>query len=249
MTLAVRQFPCLADNYGFLVRDGATGQTACVDTPDAEAILAALDDAGWGLDMILNTHWHPDHAGGNAAIKAATGAMIVGPEEVRQIAPVDRAVSGGDKVKLGATEFSVIDCGGHTLGHVAYFDAADQIAFVGDTLFVMGCGRVFEGDAEQMWASLQRLARLPPSTTVYCAHEYTATNARFTLSVDSDPVVARRSKALFAARARGEATVPTTIADELATNPFLRAPHLVPEAATGPAAFAQLRAAKDAFAG
>jgi hydroxyacylglutathione hydrolase len=249
MTLEVRQFACLADNYGFILRDTASGLTACVDTPDAEAVLAALGEAGWGLDMILNTHWHPDHAGGNAAIKAATGAVIVGPEEVRQIAPLDRGVSGGDMVSLGATNFSVIDCGGHTLGHIAYFDAADEIAFVGDTLFVMGCGRIFEGDAEQMWASLQRLARLPPSTVIYCAHEYTATNARFALSIDHDPVVARRADAIFEARARGDATVPTTLAEELATNPFLRAPRLVPEAATAPAAFAQLRAKKDDFAG
>ena len=211
MTLEVRQFPCLADNYGFILRDAASGLTACVDTPDAEAVLTALGEAGWGLDMILNTHWHPDHAGGNAAIKAATGAVIVGPEEVRQIAPLDRGVSGGDMVSLGATNFSVIDCGGHTLGHIAYFDAADEIAFVGDTLFVMGCGRIFEGDAEQMWASLQRLARLPPSTVIYCAHEYTATNARFALSIDHDPVVARRADAIFEARARGDATVPTTL--------------------------------------
>jgi hydroxyacylglutathione hydrolase len=249
MTLEVRQFPCLADNYGFILRDAESGMTACVDTPEAGAVLRALGEAGWGLDMILNTHWHPDHAGGNAAIKAATGAIIVGPEEVRKIAPLDRVVAGGDMVSLGGTDFSVIDCGGHTLGHIAYFDAADEIAFVGDTLFVMGCGRVFEGDAAQMWASLQRLAGLPPATVVYCAHEYTAANARFALSIDHDQVVARRAEALFAARARGEATVPTTMAEELATNPFLRAPRLVAGAATDPAAFAHVRAAKDCFAG
>jgi hydroxyacylglutathione hydrolase len=152
-------------------------------------------------------------------------------------------------VSLGATDFAVIDCGGHTLGHVAYFDAADEIAFVGDTLFVMGCGRVFEGDAEQMWASLQRLAGLPPRTVVYCAHEYTAANARFALTIDDDQVVARRAEALFAARARGEATVPTSIGEELATNPFLRAPRLVPDAVTDAAAFARVRAAKDVFTG
>jgi hydroxyacylglutathione hydrolase len=249
MPLAVRQFPCLADNYGFIIRDEMSGLTACVDTPDAEAVLAALAEAGWGLDMILNTHWHPDHAGGNAALKAATGATIVGPEEVRRIAPLDLTVAGGDTVSLGETHFSVIDCGGHTLGHIAYFDAADEIAFVGDTLFVMGCGRLFEGDAEQMWASLQGLARLPAATTVYCAHEYTAANARFALSLDDDPVVARRAEAIFAARARGEPTVPTTIALELATNPFLRAPRLAPGATTPAAAFARVRAAKDAFTG
>ena len=249
MTLDVRQFPCLTDNYGFIIKDKASGLTACIDTPDAEAVLQALKTAGWGLDMILNTHWHPDHAGGNAAVKAATGATIVGPEEVRRIAPVDRAVAGGDVVSLGETRFEVIDSGGHTLGHIAYFDAADRIAFVGDTLFAMGCGRLFEGDAAQMWASLQRLAVLPDETTVYCAHEYTAANARFALSVDDDPGVARRAQAVFDARARGEATVPTTIALELATNPFLRAPRLMTSAPSPGAAFAAMRAAKDAFTG
>jgi hydroxyacylglutathione hydrolase len=248
MSLTVRQFACLSDNYGFIVRDDASGLTACVDTPDASAVLAALKTAAWGLDLILNTHWHPDHAGGNAAVQAATGAVIVGPEEVRRIAPVDRVVRGGDHIDLGETRFEVIDCGGHTLGHVAYVDAADHIAFVGDTLFAMGCGRLFEGDAAQMWASLSRLASLPPETTVYCAHEYTASNARFALSLDESPAVQARAAAVFAARSRGEATVPTTIAAELATNPFLRAPHLV-QAGSPSAAFAAVRAAKDAFKG
>ena len=149
--------------------------------------------AGWGLDFILNTHWHPDHAGGNAEIKAATGATIVGPAEVTRIAPLDRTVVGGDTVELGETRFEVIETGGHTLGHIAYFDAADHIAFVGDTLFALGCGRLFEGTAEQMWASLQRLAALPDETTVYCAHEYTASNARFALSVDAEPALKARA--------------------------------------------------------
>jgi hydroxyacylglutathione hydrolase len=248
MSLIVRQFPCLSDNYGFIVRDQASGLTACVDTPDAGAIISALDQAGWRLDMVFNTHWHPDHAGGNAEIKAATGAFIVGPEEVRRIAPLDRVVAGGDTVTLGQTQFQVLDCGGHTLGHIAYYDAADETAFVGDTLFAMGCGRLFEGDAAQMWESLSRLAALPPDTIVYCAHEYTASNARFALTVDASPEVKARAEAIFAARARGEATVPTTIGAELATNPFLRAPSLV-AAATKAAAFAKLRGAKDSFKG
>src|SRR5665213_1299110 len=156
MPLAVRQFPCLADNYGFLVRDEASGACACIDTPDAKTILDELDKAGWRLDLILNTHWHPDHAGGNAAVQAVTGARAVGPAEVEKIAKLDRIVAGGDRVDLGETRFEVIETGGHTLGHIAYFDAADRIAFVGDTLFALGCGRLFEGTAEQMWASLQR---------------------------------------------------------------------------------------------
>jgi hydroxyacylglutathione hydrolase len=247
MALSVRQFPCLSDNYGFLVRDAATGKTACIDTPDAAAILRELDAAEWSLDFVFNTHWHPDHAGGNEALQAATGCVIVGPAEVRRIAPLDREVADGDSVALGETRFEVIGCGGHTLGHIAYFDPTDLIAFVGDTLFALGCGRLFEGDPDQMWASLSRLSALPSETVVYCAHEYTASNARFALSVDAAPELARRAQAVFAARERGEATVPTTIAQERATNPFLRAPILAPDAASPAAAFARLRAAKDAF--
>jgi hydroxyacylglutathione hydrolase len=253
MPLTVRQFPCLADNYGFLIRDEASGKTGCIDTPDAPAILAELDKAGWKLDMILNTHWHPDHAGGNAQIQAATGCTIVGPAEVTRIAPLDRTVAHGDTVDLGETRFQVIDTGGHTLGHITYFDSADRIAFVGDTLFALGCGRLFEGTAQQMWTSLQRLAALPDETTVYCAHEYTASNARFALSVDEAPALKARAAAVFAARERGEPTVPTTIALEKATNPFLRAPALAARVGKAGApdyeAFGAVRAAKDGFRG
>ncbi len=253
MTLTVRQFPCLSDNYGFLIRDDATGKTGCIDTPDAAAILAELKAAGWGLDFILNTHWHPDHAGGNAEIKAATGCEIVGPAEVTRIAPLDRTVGGGDTVQFGETSFQVIETGGHTLGHIAYFDAADRIAFVGDTLFALGCGRLFEGKPEQMWASLSRLAALPDETRVYCAHEYTASNARFALSVDEAPALKARAADVFAARERGEWTVPTTIGLEKATNPFLRAPQLAAKVGKAGApdyeAFAAVRAAKDSFKG
>lgn len=253
MALTVHQFPCLADNYGFLIRDEASGLAACVDTPESGAILRELEKLGWKLALILNTHWHPDHAGGNADIKAATGAAIVGPKEVTRIAPLDREVAGGDVVELGQTRFEVIESGGHTLGHIAYYDAADRVAFVGDTLFALGCGRLFEGTPEQMWGSLQRLAALPDDTRVYCAHEYTASNARFALSVDDDPALRERADAVFAARERGEWTVPTTIGLEKATNPFLRAPALAGRvgAAGEPdhKAFAAVRAAKDSFRG
>ena len=253
MSLTVHQFACLQDNYGFLARDEATGRCACIDTPDAAAILRELDTLGWTLDLILNTHWHPDHAGGNAEVKAATGAAIVGPAEVTRISPLDRQVGGGDTVMLGETRFEVIETGGHTLGHIAYFDAADQIAFVGDTLFALGCGRLFEGTAEQMWTSLQRLAALPDATAVYCAHEYTAANARFALSIDDAPALQARAAEVFALRERGQATVPTTIGLEKATNPFLRAPALAGRvgAAGQPdhKAFGAVRAAKDAFKG
>ena len=159
MPLDVRLFPCLSDNYGFLVRDAATGAVATVDTPDADAILAALEQSGWGrLDLILNTHWHPDHTQGNAALKAATGCEIVGPEEVRRAAPLDRVVRGGDVVSLGDTALEVTDTPGHTLGHIVYRDPAGAQAFVGDTLFALGCGRLFEGTPGQMWDSLQALA-------------------------------------------------------------------------------------------
>jgi hydroxyacylglutathione hydrolase len=248
MPLQVHQFACLNDNYGFLVRDEATGKTGCVDTPDAEAILAELRSLGWGLDLILNTHWHPDHAGGNARIKAATGCEIVGPQEVTRIAPLDRPLHEGDEVRLGETAFRVLETGGHTLGHISYHDAADAVVFVGDTLFALGCGRLFEGTAEQMWASLQSLAALPDDTLVYCAHEYTAANARFALSVDSSAVLKARADQVFAARERGEPTVPTRIGLEKAANPFLRAPLL--RVGLPPAqAFAEVRKAKDAFAG
>jgi hydroxyacylglutathione hydrolase len=249
MPLSVRQFPCLSDNYGFLIRDEATGTTAAIDTPDAEAILAQLAESGWArLDYILNTHWHPDHAGGNARLKAETGCVVVGPGEVRRIeAPLDRVVSGGETVMLGETALRVIATPGHTLGHIAYVSDADAMAFVGDTLFALGCGRLFEGTAEQMWSSLQTLAGLPPQTRVYCAHEYTEANARFALSVDDAPATAERARTVFEARERGEWTVPTTIGAEIAANPFLRAPLLARAGEDAVEAFGRLRSEKDAF--
>jgi hydroxyacylglutathione hydrolase len=253
MPIAVRQFSCLTDNYAFLVRDEASGLAACIDTPDADAILRDLQQSGWDLALILNTHWHPDHAGGNAAVQAATGAAIVGPEEVRKIAPLDRAVGAGDVVALGETRFEVIETGGHTLGHVSYYDAADAVAFVGDTLFALGCGRLFEGEPAQMWTSLSRLAALPEATAVYCAHEYTEANARFALSVDDSLELSARAEAVFATRREGRPTVPTTIGLERRTNPFLRATALATAIGVDDgdpvAAFAALRAAKDGFRG
>ena len=251
MTITVVQFACLEDNYGFLLRDNATGETACIDTPDADAIMRELDRLGWTLSVILNTHWHPDHAGGNAALKQATGAVVIGPAEVGAHYPVDRVVVGGDAIALGETPIAVIEAGGHTLGHVVLHLAGEQVLFAGDTLFPMGCGRIFEGTPAQMWGSLSRLAQLPPSTTVYSAHEYALGNARFALSVDSSPEVVARAAAIEQARARGEATVPTTIGEERATNPFLRAPGLPLAfgARDDAEAFARVRMAKDSFRG
>jgi hydroxyacylglutathione hydrolase len=242
MMLEVRLFPCLNDNYGFLVRDGATGTVATVDTPDAAAILAELERSGWGrLDLILNTHWHPDHTQGNAALKAETGCEIIGPEEVRKAAPIDRIVRGGDTVMLGQTVLEVTDAPGHTLGHIVYRSPADSLAFVGDVLFTLGCGRLFEGTPQQMWESLQTLAAWPDETVIWCAHEYTAANARFALSLDDRPAMQARAAEIVAMRERGEPTVPTTIGSEKAFNPFLRA--------TDAADFAARRTAKDGFTG
>jgi hydroxyacylglutathione hydrolase len=253
MPLTVRQFPCLTDNYGFLARDEGTGATACIDTPDADAILAALAEAGWGLDLILNTHWHPDHAGGNAAIKLATGCKITAPAvEASQIEGVDRIVAGGDWIKLGAYDAEVIDVGGHTLGHIAYHLPEAGIAFVGDSVFALGCGRMFEGTAPQFWHSLLRLKALPPQTTLYCAHEYTAANARFALFADPDnAALADYDREITEKCARQQPTVPFNLGRELATNPFLRADDAALQARWGGgdavATFAALREAKNNF--
>jgi hydroxyacylglutathione hydrolase len=253
MPIDVRQFPCRSDNYGYLVRDQATGSAACIDTPDAAAVLRDLDASGWKLDLILNTHWHADHTEGNEAVKAATGAEIIGPAEVRKVAPLDRVVTEGDTVMLGQTSLQVLETPGHTLGHIVYYDAADDAAFVGDTLFALGCGRLFEGTPAQMWESLSKLALWPDATMIYCAHEYTAANARFALTLDNSPALAARAEQIFAARQRGEPTVPTLMGVEKATNPFLRAPQLaraVGVATDDPvAAFTAVRAAKDSFKG
>jgi hydroxyacylglutathione hydrolase len=235
------------------VHDPVSGETATIDTPDAAAILAEADKAGWKITQIWNTHWHADHAGGNAEIKARTGAIVSGPAEVERIglAP-DRILHEGDRVRLGANEARVLEVGGHTLGHIAYFLDADKAAFVGDTLFSLGCGRMFEGTAEQMWASLSKLAALPDDTTLYCAHEYTQSNAKFALSVDPNNTALRaRSAEIDTLRAANKPTVPMTLAAEKAANPFLRAPQL--KQAVGMsgqpdwAAFGEIRKRKDNF--
>lgn len=241
MTLSVRQFPCRSDNYGFLVRDNATGMVCAVDTPDAEAILADLDASGWGqLDMILNTHWHPDHTEGNERLKAETGCVIYGPEEVRRAAPLDHVVHDGSEVTLGQTVFRVAEAPGHTLGHVVFHAVEEKIAFVGDVIFALGCGRLFEGSPDQMWESLQHIASWHDDTVLYCAHEYTASNARFALSLSQERDLVSHCSAIFAKRERGEATVPTTVGVEKRFNPFL-----TEDVAT----FAERRAAKDGFSG
>ena len=239
--ILIRQFACLDDNYGFLVHEPSSGQTACIDTPDTGRILEEADTAGWAITQIWNTHHHWDHAGGNLALKDATGAKVFAPAyDKHRIDGIDTAVSDGDTVSLGNAKARVMFTPGHTLGHIIYWFEDQNIAFVGDTLFALGCGRLFEGTPAQMHKSLNRLAALPPKTTIYCAHEYTQANARFALSVEPEnPDLIAYAKDVDAKRKRGEPTVPTTIGHELAANPFLRA-RSVDE-------FAARRAAKDRF--
>ena len=250
--LQIHQFACLSDNYGFLLHDPDSQETACIDTPDAEAYLREASAMGWQITQIWNTHWHPDHAGGNAAIKTATGCLVTGPAEVAKIAAPDRVVAAGDTVTLGDFTALVIDVGGHTNGHIAYYLAEAELAFVGDAVFALGCGRMFEGEPAQFWASLCRVRALPPCTRLYCAHEYSAANARFALHADPDNAELQDYAAQIAKlRAAGLPTVPTTVSRERATNPFLRAddPALAARWGGGDAVatFAALRAAKDTF--
>ncbi len=251
--LEVHQFACLSDNYGFLLHDPASAETACIDTPDAEAYLREAQAKGWQITQIWNTHWHPDHAGGNAAIKAATGCTITGPAEVEKLGTApDRVVSDGDTVSIGDFTAAVIDVSGHTNGHIAYHVPEAGIAFVGDAVFALGCGRMFEGTPPQFWASLSRIKALPPQTTLYCAHEYTASNAKFALHADPHNAALKSyADEVAAKRSRNEWTVPTTLAREIAANPFLRAddPDIQARWGGGDAAetFAALRAAKDNF--
>ena len=238
--LEVVRIPVLSDNYVWLVHDAASGETVAVDPAVADPVLEAAAARGWRIDQIWNPHWHGDHTGGNAAIKAATGCIITGPAaEAERIGTLDRTVGEGDSVRIGDHVAQVMALPAHTAGHIAYHLSDERIAFVGDTLFAMGCGRLFEGTAAQMFANLQRLAALPEDTCVYCAHEYTLSNGRFALTVEpGNAALAARVAAVEAARARGEATVPTSIGEERATNIFMRA--------RDAEELAERRAAKDA---
>ncbi|MBA4761028.1 hydroxyacylglutathione hydrolase [Sphingomonas sp.] len=243
MAIEVVRIPALSDNYIWLAHDAASGETIVVDPAVAEPVLEAAAARGWTISAIWNTHWHPDHTGGNAAIQAATGCTIIAPAaEAAKIPTADRLVAEGDTVTLGAFQAEVIDVPAHTAGHIAYHLPDAQIIFVGDTLFAMGCGRLFEGTAAQMFANMQRLAALPGETTVYCAHEYTQSNGRYALVAEPDnaALVARMAE-VDAMRAQDLPTVPTTIALERATNPFMRA--------ASAEQLAERRAAKDSFRG
>lgn len=251
--LEVHQFPCLSDNYGYLLHDPASGETVCIDTPDAEAYLREAAAQGWTITQVWNTHWHPDHAGGNAAIKAATGCTVTASAaEADKTPAVDRSVVHGDTVAIGTFSAQVIDVGGHTNGHVAYYLPAAGVAFVGDSLFALGCGRMFEGTAPQFWDSLTRLKALPPETMIYCAHEYTASNAKFAAHADPDnAALADYAAQIAQQRADGQPTVPFPLSRELMTNPFLRADNAAMQARWGSgdavATFAALREAKNTF--
>ena len=223
--LEIARIPVLSDNYVWLVHEPGSGETSVIDPAVAEPVLADAERRGWRISQIWNTHWHPDHTGGNAAIKEATGCTVTGPAaEAARIPTLDRQVKEGDKVSLGGIEAEILEVPAHTAGHIAYHLPDERIVFVGDTLFAMGCGRLFEGTAAQMHANLQRLAQLPPETEVYCAHEYTLSNGRYALVAEPEnDAIRERVAEVEAARAAGIATVPTTIALERATNPFMRA--------------------------
>ena len=253
--LEIYQIPCLQDNYGFLVHDPETGATATIDTPEVAPINQALAAKGWRLTHILNTHHHFDHAGGNEELKARWNCQVVGAAiDAERIPGIDVALADGDTLTLGSKQARIIEVPGHTSGHIAYYFAADEVAFVGDTLFALGCGRLFEGTPEQMSESLGKIMALPDATTVYCAHEYTEANAAFAVTVEpANPALQQRVKEIQALRAAGKPTVPTSIGLERATNPFVRSDSAELQAvlnlsgADEVAVFAETRRRKDHF--
>ncbi|WBO22620.1 hydroxyacylglutathione hydrolase [Sphingomonas abietis] len=234
--------PALSDNYVWLMHDAASGETVAVDPGEAAPVLKAAEDRGWTITQVWNTHWHPDHVGGNAEIKAATGATITGPAEEGRIPTLDRIIGEGDGVRIGVHEGTAIAVGAHTSGHIAIHLPGEAIVFTGDTLFAMGCGRLFEGTPADMFAAMRKLEALPGETRVCCGHEYTVSNGRY--AVVAEPNNDEAKAALAQAerlRAEGKPTLPSTIAAERATNPFMRA-------ATSEE-LGERRAAKDSFKG
>ncbi len=254
----IRQFPCLDDNFGVILHLPGTdgGATIAIDVPDADPYLAVLKETGWQLTHVLITHHHWDHVQGLMKLKAATGARVIGPAQSRdRIEGVDESVDDGDTVVIGGTEFRAIATPGHTLDQISWWAPEIRFAHTGDTLFSLGCGRIFEGDPAMMWASLDKLAHLlPDDTRIYCGHEYTLSNARFALTVDPDNnALAARASEVEGLREKGLATLPTTMAAERATNPFLRAADPAIRASLGMAdasdaeVFAEIRRRKDSF--
>ncbi|HZH27911.1 MAG TPA: hydroxyacylglutathione hydrolase [Azospirillaceae bacterium] len=254
-SLHIELIPALSDNYIYLLRDAGTGTVAVVDPAAAEPVEAALARHGWRLDLILNTHHHGDHVGGNADLKRRFGCPIVGPKaEAVRIPGLDRGVVEGDRVDVGGFAFEVLEVPGHTAGHIAFWCAEADALFCGDALFSLGCGRMFEGTAPQMWASLDKLRRLPDTAHIHCGHEYTQSNARFALSLDpSNLQLQARAAEVDVLRAAGRPTIPASLGWEKAVNPFLRCDDPGIQAAVGlsnadPAVvFAEVRRRKDSF--
>ena len=251
----VHMFPCLSDNYGYLLHEPEHALTAAIDTPDAAAITRELEAKRWRLTHILNTHHHGDHAGGNLELKASTGCQIIGPAaDAARIPGIDRGVRDGETIEFGNSTIEVFETPGHTRGHIVFLLRAARIAFVGDTLFSLGCGRLFEGTPAQMWNSLQKIMAWPEDTRLYCAHEYTLANGRFAKTVEPDnAALQRRLAEVEALRARSQPSVPSTLRTELQTNPFLRPDSaelrtvLAMPGASTVEVFARTRALKDAF--
>ena len=238
--LEVAAVPVLTDNYVWLIHDPDTGETAAVDPSVSDPVLEVVTQKGWRLTQVLNTHWHPDHTGGNDSIRAATGCTITGPAEAEKVSKMDRIVAEGDRVRVGAAEAQIWDIPAHTAGHIAIYFEDEKMIFVGDTMFAMGCGRLFEGTAEQMHANLQRIAALPDDVRIYCGHEYTLANARFAAHAEpGNRATADRLAEAAALRDSGKITLPTSVAQERETNPFVRA--------SSWQEFARLRAEKDNF--
>jgi hydroxyacylglutathione hydrolase len=252
--LEIVTVPCLQDNYAYLLRD-SSGTVAVIDAPEAEPIEAALDARGWRLDWIWLTHHHGDHVGGVARLVERYGAKVAGARaDAERLPPLDKTVAEGETILLGDSRAVVIDVSGHTINHVAYHFPQAKAVFTGDSLFVLGCGRVFEGTHAMMWDSLSKLARLDPATTVWCGHEYTLANLKFARAIEpGNPDLARQGAEIEAARAESRPTVPSTIGRELAANPFLRAPQPALQATLGlqgadaASVFAEVRRRKDAF--
>ncbi len=253
--LQIVQIPVLSDNYVYLLHDAGSGATAVVDPAVAEPVQAALAERGWTLTHILNTHHHNDHTGGNLALKQATGCTIIGNRaDAARLPGLDVGVGEGDSVSVGGATAQVLEVSGHTVGHIAYWFPESKALFCGDTLFALGCGRMFEGDPDTFWTSLSKLRSLPDDTQVFCAHEYTLANYRFAAALDPDnPALQARGVAIRELRERGTPTVPSVLADEKATNPFLRADDATLAGRLGLAGrppsevFAEIRRRKDSF--